>query len=446
MKNINAIENSNIPKMKESLKNKHTESLKSGLHKAIAKYSGGMLMLVIGIILISPAFFAKAADSGELPNRKLETIGGALSSKVAPGELLPVSLKLLNFGGGRKTDVLITYTILNGKKEIISKTTETVAVETTASFVKNIHIPSNAAAGNYILSASITYQDQVVPATTEFSFTVERKWFGLFQSEFLIYSAATLLLSIAAGMLGYGFIKKHQRKKLPSENSENIGPKRMFYELISDTVLTINWYTQMLLEGDAGKLKKKQEKYLQKVNESGTRMVKLLNILLDISPFELEKFMENRAQINLVHLALSSIEEQKKEIDEKRLTIIQNLDKNVPLIMGDPKLFHLIFQNLLSNAIKYTPEKGKIELSMTRKGPNITIKMADSGYGIAKNQQNEIFTKFFRADHGREQNSAGAGLGLYMVKTVVEYLGGSISFESEKNKGTTFFLVLPVER
>ena len=110
----------------------------------------------------------------------------------------------------------------------------------------------------------------------------------------------------------------------------------------------------------------------------------------------------------------------------------------------------MVFQNILANSVEYTPQGGKIEFGISflpaqagDKEKNILIKVADTGYGIPKNQQNQIFTKLFRADNVRDKDTNGTGLGLYIVKSIVENFGGKIWFESEENKGTTFYVTLP---
>lgn len=130
----------------------------------------------------------------------------------------------------------------------------------------------------------------------------------------------------------------------------------------------------------------------------------------------------------------------------------------------------MVVQNILSNAVKYTPENGKIKLSVfldnsssrkTTDGQNkknILLKISDTGYGIPKKQQSRIFTKLFRADNVRRKDNNGTGLGLYIVKSIIEHSGGSVWFESpssiafdktmagkKENKGTTFYVAVPLE-
>jgi signal transduction histidine kinase len=117
-------------------------------------------------------------------------------------------------------------------------------------------------------------------------------------------------------------------------------------------------------------------------------------------------------------------------------------------MQADPKLLRMVMQNLLSNAVKYTPNNGRISFSISLSGgKEILFKMTDTGYGIPKNQKDKIFTKLFRADNVREKDTDGTGLGLYIVKSIVENSGGKIWFSSpgeKKKTGTTFFVTLPL--
>ena len=168
---------------------------------------------------------------------QVETSGAGLVSKVAPGEFLPLSVKLLNFGNRKKVDVTITYLITNLDGKVIYSAEETVAVETTATFVKTIQIPFETTPGRYIAKSSIAYQDQVAPATTEFPFVVERKILGLFQSDFYRYGGITLLISILMVLLGHALIK-HRRKGrfTPFDYSDKPKEERIDYEILSDTI------------------------------------------------------------------------------------------------------------------------------------------------------------------------------------------------------------------
>ena len=98
---------------------------------------------------------------------------------------------------------------------------------------------------------------------------------------------------------------------------------------------------------------------------------------------------------------------------------------------------------MLANGIKYTPEQGSVSLSVKARAADVLITVSDTGWGIPKYSQDQIFSKFFRAQNIMEQETTGTGLGLYLVKGLVEAVGGRIWFDSQENVGTNFYLTLP---
>ena len=226
--------------------------------------------------------------------------------------------------------------------------------------------------------------------------------------------------------------------------------KTEFVSLASHQLRTpltsIGWYVEMLQAGDAGVLNDKQKEFLSEVYTGNRRMVELVNALLNVSRMELGTFVVEPEPTDVALLARSVVNEQKPQIDEKKIKFSLSFEKNIPLIQADPRLLRMVFQNLLSNAVRYTPKNGEIELSLSLDDKkNVLLKVSDTGYGIPKNQQNKIFTKLFRADNAREKDTEGTGLGLYIVKAIVDHDGGKIWFESEENKGTAFYVTLPLE-
>ena len=224
--------------------------------------------------------------------------------------------------------------------------------------------------------------------------------------------------------------------------------KTEFVSLASHQLRTplsaINWYAEMLLDGDAGKVSREQKKYLEEIYFSSQRMVALVNALLNVSRIELGTFMVSPEPSDLPAIIQSVLSELSFLIKGKGMKVEERYDKNLSLVNVDRQLIRIVLQNLLSNSAKYTPAKGKISISLDKKENDVLITVSDSGYGIPASQQMKVFTKLFRADNVREKDTDGTGLGLYIVKSIVEHSGGRIWFVSRENSGTTFFVQLPL--
>jgi PAS domain S-box-containing protein len=207
----------------------------------------------------------------------------------------------------------------------------------------------------------------------------------------------------------------------------------------------INWYIEMLASEEVGPINKNQRKYLDQVYLASKRMVDLVNSLLSVSRIDLKTFYVEPEPLDFRVVADSVLEELGRTIAEKQLTITKEYESELPLIEADPSLLRVIFQNLLSNAIKYTPKGGSIDITIKKiDNVDVMIGVADTGYGIPLQQQKQIFQKFFRADNAREKEPDGNGLGLYIVKSIVEHANGTIRFVSKENEGTTFYVQLPL--
>lgn len=211
---------------------------------------------------------------------------------------------------------------------------------------------------------------------------------------------------------------------------------------------TVNWYAEMLLAGNAGELNAKQTKYLEEVYNSNRRMVELVNALLDVSSIELGTFRIDPQEVDVCKLAQSVVDEQMLQIRAKNIDFSFSCAEDLSLMHADPKLLRMVMQNLLSNAVKYTPDGGKVGLILSwANKKSVLLRVMDTGYGIPDGQKDKVFMKFFRADNVRNKDTDGTGLGLYIVKSVVENSGGKIWFESSSlvgSGGTVFYVVLPL--
>lgn len=208
----------------------------------------------------------------------------------------------------------------------------------------------------------------------------------------------------------------------------------------------VKWFCEILLAKRAGKLAKKQEQYLREIYRSNERAIGLVNDLLDVS----------RIQEGQIHLEVrpSQIEKIVEEVIDDYSALVKTAGVSVDyqivngplaIVETDPDKLRRVMINLFSNAIKYTPAGGKIKIILEKKGSSVSVSIADTGVGIPKSEQSHIFEKFFRSHNVLKMSPDGTGLGLFIVKSLVEIMGGKISFESEEGKGTAFYFTLPLK-
>jgi PAS domain S-box-containing protein len=208
---------------------------------------------------------------------------------------------------------------------------------------------------------------------------------------------------------------------------------------------TIKWRLEMLMDGGFEKLDQKQKEYVHDIDKSNTRMIELVGSLLNISRIESGRLIIEPKTVSLEDLMLSTIEDFDKRIKEKNIKIKMSFQTNIYDVSVDPRLMRNVYQNLMSNAIKYTKQDGNIEVAIYSDGNSIITRVKDDGYGIPKQEHEFIFQKFYRAKNAQQVESDGTGLGLYLVKAIMEASNGNVWFESEENKGTTFYVSINIQ-
>lgn len=204
-------------------------------------------------------------------------------------------------------------------------------------------------------------------------------------------------------------------------------------------------YSQMLEECNSGTLNEEQSLYLEKIKTSTERLQSLVTDFLNISKLELGRLDIQAEEIDLEKLIRNEVADIIPSLKAKNVELAFNKPaKNIPRALVDPTLLSQAVHNLLTNAVRYTPaKKGRIEINLGYKDKEFTISVTDNGIGIPEESKERIFQRLYRAENAIETEQGGTGLGLYFVKKVAEACGGRVWFESQVNKGSTFFLCLP---
>ncbi|APH39117.1 histidine kinase [Methanohalophilus halophilus] len=201
-------------------------------------------------------------------------------------------------------------------------------------------------------------------------------------------------------------------------------------------------FSDVLLEEAFGKLNEKQKKYAHNINTSGQHLLEIINDILDLSKIEAGKMELKPEQFGLEEI----ISELKNTLEPlvKKKQLILDVDTNLEYpVYADKLKIKQVLYNLLSNAIKFTPEKGKITIDIDYGGEEITISVSDSGIGVSPEEQDKLFKPFRQLDSDSNRQYQGTGLGLALVRNIIEMHGGQIWVESEAGKGSTFKFTLP---
>ena len=206
----------------------------------------------------------------------------------------------------------------------------------------------------------------------------------------------------------------------------------------------IKWTLSMLLNGDLGLLTNDQKTFLMKAYESNDRMVALLGEMLLSDQIESGKIQALSATTLLPELPENLLLELEPAATKKQIALrFEHPAPSYAAVSIDPRHLRAVLQNLLENAIKYSREQGAVTLGIVEEGPKTIFNVSDTGIGIPPEAQKNIFVRFFRAQNAVKMETDGSGLGLFIVRSILERNNGTIRFKSEENKGTTFIVELP---
>lgn len=208
----------------------------------------------------------------------------------------------------------------------------------------------------------------------------------------------------------------------------------------------IKWALDVLKEEDMGKLSEQQKSVVQKTALSNERMIRLVNDLLNVTKIEEGKYLFHRELSQMTDILLVMVESHQSAAARKNVELVLELpQKPPPLLLLDKEKMELAVQNLVDNALKYSPKGTRVTVSLLYDTKEVEVHVKDQGMGIPESEQKRVFEKFFRASNARAKEPEGTGLGLYLAKNIVEAHGGTMSFISKENEGTTFSFKLPIK-
>ncbi len=236
-----------------------------------------------------------------------------------------------------------------------------------------------------------------------------------------------------------------------SEEAKRISKKKSeFISAVSHELRTpltsIKGYASILASGKLGDIPLAAIERIQKINTHSDNLVKLINDLLDISRIESGRVEMNLGKCNLSELVDNVVDILTPQLKEKNIHCIPDISEDVPEMMLDSTQMERVFINTIGNAIKFTPSGGSITPKIYVDKDAVKIEIADTGIGISEEDLEKLFDEFYRVENKINQNVKGSGLGLALVKQIVEAYKGKTWITSKLNKGTTIHLTLPLPK
>ena len=186
--------------------------------------------------------------------------------------------------------------------------------------------------------------------------------------------------------------------------------------------------------------------FINRIHAQSIRLSQLVGDLMTLSRLEADDESQRFSIINVNTLLRGSLKSAEAAIEEKKHTLQSEITEETFEVYGDRQNLSQLIDNLLDNAIKYTPEGGRISVTLQTKNGELILSVSDTGIGISEQYQQRIFERFYRVDKARSKSLGGTGLGLSIVKNIAEKHDGSISIQSQPGRGSTFTYRMPLKQ
>jgi signal transduction histidine kinase len=186
------------------------------------------------------------------------------------------------------------------------------------------------------------------------------------------------------------------------------------------------------------------EKYLNIANNQSKQLIDLVSELFELAKLDSSETILNIEPFSLKDLMQDVVQKFQLAAEKQHIELEMDVSTDIPFAYGDIGMIQRVLDNLIENAIRHTPESGKVSLSFLSNSDKISVKVADTGCGIPKDDLPNIFDRFYRLEKSRQPTKGNAGLGLAIVKRIMELHGSSIEADSKPNFGTTFTFHVPV--
>lgn len=225
--------------------------------------------------------------------------------------------------------------------------------------------------------------------------------------------------------------------------------KSQFLNIVSHQLLTpltsLKWSVSMMETESLKSDREKLDEVFAMIKENSNKMIHIINALLDVSRIETGKVHITLERTDLQKITQDAVASRAIDLESQHHAVELACDPSLPAVTGDPARVKMVIENLIDNAIKYSKPGSAISIALRRTGESVVFEIRDTGMGIPKREHKHIFRKFFRsANEETSLQTKGLGVGLFLVKFIIEACGGKVQFESQQGVGSTFWFSLPV--
>jgi len=275
---------------------------------------------------------------------------------------------------------------------------------------------------------------------------------------------------IGEGPTGFGSFEFWQRRRLPLDpnlsdaldsiselvaevlerrraEAETEKLKNEFFALVSHELRTpltsIIGYLELILEEESGEVADEQRQFLTVIERNARRLLRLVGDLLFVAQVEAGTLSLERHGVDLESVVRDAVEAARPRAEQAGVELVAHTEP-VPALDGDGDRLAQVVDNLITNAVKFTPAGGRVTVRSGRREGSVFVEVTDTGVGIAADEQDRLFERFFRTKAATEASVQGIGLGLSIVRAIAHGHGGEVACVSEEGVGTTFTVELPI--
>lgn len=254
----------------------------------------------------------------------------------------------------------------------------------------------------------------------------------------LIVIAVSILILIIGNFIITGFNKIAEANHMKSEFISIVSHQLRAPLAIFKWTLDLLKQKGVVMDGNH----RGEPSYFEILQENNEKMVQMVNTLLEVSRIESNHLVLNREPVQMLSVTKKIVQSFEPYARASKIRLLLEAPDALSPVFGDDSRLHMVVQNLLDNAIRYSLSDSEVRIRIRESGGKIVWQIENRGVGIPPEQQKYIFQKFFRSTTAFKYRTEGNGLGLYIVKAIIEELGGTVGFASEGGK-TVFWFILP---